>query len=67
MFDVHLVYTRKSHLEGMKYHSNYAVFRFTLNTDGHCEMHYKKRSNEGWELKKGHCMLSVSVPYWILF
>ena len=27
----------------------YAVFRFTLNTDGHSELHYKNSSDIPWQ------------------
>jgi hypothetical protein len=36
------------YLEPLEGHSRYAVFRFTLNSEGKSELHYKKRSDKPW-------------------
>lgn len=45
----------------MEGHSKYAAFRFTLDSKGHSEMHYKQNSDMPWQPEKdGIKLLSVS-------
>ena len=54
------------YLEPLEGHSRYAVFRFTLNSEGKSEMHYKASSDKPWEPKEAGLQL-LSVRDCILY
>ena len=47
-------------VNNMKGHSRYLIFRFTLATEGHSELHYEQHSAVPWE-PEGSAISLISV------
>lgn len=47
------------YLEPLEGHSKWAVFRFTRNSEGHSELHYKQSSDKPWEPQKDGAILAL--------
>ena len=48
------------YLANIEKHSKYLAFRFTLNSSGNAELHYKRFSDGPWEPENaGKCVIQV--------